>query len=119
MAPRASDAAVLILMGSTYVTGSSSAIVTTLLSDADYLADGYARSKGATLSTTDTTAILACNMLVCNLVTHYLWQHDGGQLSGKTEPTILTTKIKELIDLVLTDTTHDGAVVGDMLDEDA
>ena len=112
---RATAAEVLKLFNGAYPTGISATTVGDLLAQADYEMDAYTRPS--TISATDTSGIHIANKIVVNLSIWGLWLHDGGQLSGKEEPEILTQRIKDELDRLKVDTAHDGAVYGEMIDD--
>ena len=115
MVARATAAEVLKLMGGEYIAGSDATMVGNLLDSADYWMDGY--TKPHTLSTSGTSEISIANEIVVNLVMHSIWQHDGGPASGKPEPEILTSQIKDQLERLKVSIVYDGAVYGEMIDD--
>ena len=116
---RATAAEVLKLFGGTYPPGTSAANITDLLTDADYIIDGYVRKHyKSSLSTTDMAVIHMANQIVARLGMRILWYQAGGVLSGTPEPEMLTSEMKDIIESMVADTTTDDSTMTlDAIDE--
>ncbi|MHA2243077.1 MAG: hypothetical protein ACXACE_15865 [Candidatus Thorarchaeota archaeon] len=113
---RATTVAMLKLWLGTYPAGIDATSAGNVIAQASAWLDSY--TYPTKLSSTDAGAILAENMLACNMCMHGLWYHAGGEMTGKPEPVVLTPQLKEFIDRLLIDTTWDGADGGEMIADD-
>lgn len=118
MAPRATAAEVLKLLGGYYPAGFNATNVGTMLAEADYELDDYARENyNTTMSTSDTSVISIANNLVVRKIIWAQWIHAPVEGRG-TEPVIFTDHLKGRIDAHLGSTTYDGFMAGEQVSDD-
>ena len=117
MAPRATAAEVLKLLGGSYPGGFNATNVGNLLQEADYVIDDYARSHyNTTLSTTDAEVIAIANNAVVDLIEDAQWLHASPNTRGP-RPDVPSKKVMARIDAHLGNTTYDGSYTGDMVSD--
>ena len=114
---RATAAQMLVLFGGTYPPGHDATTFGNIATHTDAWINAYCLPS--TLSTTDASALGVANMIAVHFVNHALYLSAGGVLSGESDPHLIPHDITDLLDKLLMDTTNDGFVSLDMIDEDA
>ena len=76
--------------------GIADADITSMLTQADYVGDGY--TWPTVLSQTDDIVIELFVSIVMNMLAENTWFQAGGYLSGQPRPEILTREVKDTLD---------------------